>query len=933
VETLAHEFSIKPESVQNLLTMLDAGLTAPFVGRFRRAEVEALPESHIRRLARRRLELEELDRRRGTILRMLERDTSIAPAQLEAIRSCMDRFELEDLFIPHRRPEPEVQLALDRGLGPLADLLVAPLKKGEAAAFEAEEAADAEVAAGDASAVEVAPEQAGAEQAGAADAGAEQSAGEQAGAEQAAMEPAQAESTAAEQAAAESAEGADDDAELVFDEPAPVAAPVKEIDLSAQMNAHLARLCQPFVQPDRQVHSEAEALAGALRILSDRLGRNARLRGVVRNLLRKNGVLSVRATVDESKVGKHKPLLRIRQPLRQLQGHRLLAIRQGQKERVVATVITLDPAVALPKVRAALGKHTHPAHEALLSEVARQAFERRIMPMVEPDVRLELKERADQEALRFLSQHLRQILLTPVLPRNPVAGVDVSAKGDWTIVCVDPDGAVLGAEAKIAVGEKSPEELGAELAAILQPAGVRHLALANSKAARAAAPRLRGALKAVGERAWVLLATEAGLSSYANSELARAELAQLAVPARMAASLARRLQDPMAEILKIDPRHLGLGFEQGLVSKANLRRALVETVESSVAHVGCDANHAPMSVLAHLPGIGKEAAAKIVARRAERPFATREELRAEGVLTEAQWAGAIAFLRVCDGPEPLDCTALHPEQYDLVRRVFDSVGLSVEQGLGRPGAIRGLRRDAFGVEEYTWRDLTREMAFPGRDPRPRLWGPNLLDPATEAVRLTKDRVVEGIVSSVAGFGVFVDVGLPTDAIVHISEISDRYVRDARELLSVGQIVRARIVEVGGARLALSFKNVPPPEHELARREAAKAAREGGRPQRGDGPRGDGGQRGGRQGERGGGGRGGRPDRPQREPERPQNTRAVQAKPASRFGGQKRGGPGGRGDKRDDRGPRDEYVRLDEVAPKPNVVNNPFANFFKKQDEG
>jgi uncharacterized protein len=927
VETLAHEFSIKPESVQNLLTMLDAGLTAPFVGRFRRAEVEALPESHIRRLARRRQELEELDRRRGTILRMLERDTTIAPAQLEAIRLCMDRFELEDLFIPHRRPEPEVQLALDRGLGPLADLLVAPLKKGEAAALEAEESAE----------VESAPaEEAPARDVVAEPAPLEQAVVEQAAAEQAAVEMAAAEQAGGEQAGAEVADAGDDDAELVFDEPAPVAAPAKEIDWSAQMNAHLARLCQPFVQPDRQVHSEAEALAGALRILSDRLGRNARLRGVVRNLLRKNGVLSVRATVDESKVGKHKPLLKIRQPLRQLQGHRLLAIRQGQKERVVATAITLDPAVALPKVRAALGKHTHPAHEALLSEVARQALERRILPMVEPDVRLELKERADQEALRFLSQHLRQILLTPVLPRNPVAGVDVSAKGDWTIVCVDPDGAVLGAEAKVAVGDKTPEALGAELAAILQPAGVRHLALANSKAARAAAPKLRGALKAVGERAWVLLANEAGLSSYANSELARSELAQLAVPARMAASLARRLQDPMAEILKVDPRHLGLGFEQGLVSKANLRRALVETVESSVAHVGCDANHSPLSVLAHLPGIGKEAAAKIVARRAERPFATREELRAEGVLTEAQWAGAIAFLRVCDGPEPLDCTALHPEQYDLVRRVFDSVGLSVEQGLGRPGAIRGLRRDAFGVEEYTWRDMTREMAFPGRDPRPRLWGPNLLDPATEAVRLTKDRVVEGIVSSVAGFGVFVDVGLPTDAIVHISEISDRYVRDARELLSVGQIVRARIVEVGGARLSLSMKNVPPPEHELARREAAKAAREGGRPQRGDGPRGDGarGGRGGpRQGERGGPGRGGRPDRPQREPEKPQNTRAVQSKPQSRFGGPKRGGPGGRGDKRDDRGPRDEYVRLEDVAPKPNVVNNPFANFFKKQDEG
>lgn len=920
VEALAHEFSIQPESVLNVLTMLDAGLTAPFIGRFRRAEVAALTESQIRRLQRRRTELEELDRRRGTILRLLERDTTVAPHQLEAIRTCMDRFELEDLFIPHRRPEPEVQLAIDRGLSPLADLLVAQVKKGELAAEEAqaEEAAPAE----DAPAAEApAGEAAHAEAAHAEVAHAE--AAEQVEA------AAQAEAAHVEaQAAAAGAEGAEgDDDELVFDEPAAAPAPHKEIDLSAQMNAHLSRLCAPFVQPDRNVHSEAEALAGALRILSDRLGRNARLRGAIRNLLRKNGVLSVRATVDESKVGRHKGLLKTRQPLRQIQGHRLLAIRQAQKERVLATQIALDPAVALPKVRAALGKHTHPAHEAVLAEVALQAFERRILPMVEPDVRLELKERADQEALRFLSQHLRQVLLTPVGPHAPVLGVDVGAKGDWTVVCVDADGAVVGGETKIVVADKTPEQLGAELAAVMQPAGARHVALGNGKAARAAATKIRAAMRVVGERTWTMYVNEAGLSSYANSEGARAELPQLVVPARMAASLARRLQDPMAEILKVDPRHLGLGFEQGLVSKANLRRALVETVESSVAHVGCDVNRAPQAFLEHVPGLDKEAAKKIVARRAEKPFTTREELRAEGVLTEAQWASAVAFLRVVDGPEPLDCTALHPEQYDLVRRLYDAVGSTVEQGLGRPGAARGLRREAYGVEEYTWRDIMREMAFPGRDPRPRLWGPMMLDPDTDPIRLTKDRVVEGIVTSVAGFGVFVDVGLAQDAIVHISEISDRYVRDAREILSIGQTVRARILEAGGARLSLSFKNVPGPEREeQPRREGPRRERGGEGGPREGGPR-EGGGRGPRRE------RGGRPDRGPREPEKPQNTRAVQAKPAgNRFGGPKRGGPGGKDGKRDDRGPRDEYVRLEDVAPKTKIVNTPFANFFKKKDD-
>ena len=207
-----------------------------------------------------------------------------------------------------------------------------------------------------------------------------------------------------------------------------------------ELTAQLARLCTPFVAPDKGIHTEAEALSGAMRILADRLGRNAHLRGMIRRLLRKHGVLNARATVDESKAGRFKPLLKTRKPLRQLQGRNLLAIRQAQKERVLNTVLTLDSGKAVPKVRGVLGKHTSPAHEDVLQDVARQAFEQRLMPMIESEVRLELKERADHEALRFLAQHLRQILLAPPLGRLPVAGMDVSAKGDWNFRGVGRDG-------------------------------------------------------------------------------------------------------------------------------------------------------------------------------------------------------------------------------------------------------------------------------------------------------------------------------------------------------------------------------------------------------------------------------------------------------------------------------------------------------------
>ncbi len=909
LETLAKELSAKPEHVQNALTMLDAGLSAPFIARFRRQEVGDLSESVIRRLKRTREELEELDRRRGTILRLLEKEPSATPAKLEAIRRTTDRFELEDLFIPHRRPEPEVQLALDRGLGALADLLVAPIPKAERAAMlgvsekelEERESGDEE------------PESEPEKQAEA------PAAAEAPAPEAAAPQP--------EPAAAESVATADDSEE---EEAAPAAAPTLEptalahhphIDPTAAMNAQLARVCQEFVRPDKGIHTESEALAGALRILSDRLGRDPRLRSTLRRILGKQGQLTVRPIVDDGRLGRHRSVARINQPLRQIQGHRLIAIRQAQKDRAVTTQLTLAPEHGLPRVRAALGRHTHPAYEQVLHDVAQQALQHRLVPMLEADVRLELKERADSEALRFLGQHLRQILATPILPELSVAGVDVNAKGDWTVVIVDANGEPTGPETRIETAGKEPAALGAELKALIEPTNVRVLALGNGKGPRAGVLKMRAALKAAGSDANVLVVNEAGLSSYANSELARSELPERAVPARMAISLARRLQDPLCEVLKIDPRHLGLGSEQGLVSKANAKRVLTETIESATAHVGCDVNRAPLSFLMHLPGMDREAAKRIVARRKERPFTSREELRQDGLLSEAQWTSVVAFLRIHGGSEPLDATNLHPEQYPLVRRMLDSIGSSVEQALGRPGGTKGLRRADFGVDEGTWRDLMRELGFPGRDPRSLQHPVRLLEPDTDPLRLTKDRVLEGIVTSVSSFGCFVDVGLAQDAMVHISETSERYVRDARELISVGETVRAKILEAGGQRLALSFKHLPPPERAE-------------RPPRA--PRPEGAQRGERREPGGRGGRGeGRGRGRREEPPVNPNLRAAQVRRdglvvrSSKGADRGRGGPGGRG--RDgERGERDEYVRLDSVDTGGQKAFKPFASFFKTE---
>ena len=942
LESLAKEFSVEPQAILAVFEMVDAGLSSPFVGRFRRSVTGGLSESQIRRLTHRRKELEDLDRRRGTVLRTLERVEGIDEAALEPIRRCTDRFELEDLFVPHRRPEPEVQLALDRGLGALADLLVAPRPRSKPPGSDgdgpppeevAEEGSAPTAPTGEeatvegATADEATPDESTPDESTPDESTPDESTPEGAPSDEPPAEPSGPTPEATADALPESAEppepAAAGPAEPRDQIPGGEAHAVSGLPSRIAVSPELARLCEPFVDPDRGIHTDTDALAGAVRILSDRLGRNSHLRTLVRRMLRKRGVLAVRPLVEPGRAGRHKPLLRLEQPLRQVQGHRLLAIRQAQKERVLNTVIRLSPEVVLPKVRAVFGSNTDPAFDSLLDEVARQALEQRLLPVVEADVRLELKERGDQEALRFLSQHLRQVLFTPPFGRHPVCGVDVNARGDWTLAFLDENGDVAALQ-RVEVGDKDPASLAAELTPLLEEHPAQVMGVGHGKGPRAGGARLRAAIRAARKEVVVTIVNENGVSSYANSELARKELPGSGVPQRLAISLGRRIQDPMAEILKVDPRHLGLGAEQGLVSKANARRVFIETIESCVAHVGCDLNCVPLSVLVHVPGLDAETAKRLIAARDEKPFESREQLRTDGLLTEAQWTSAVAFLRIPGSSNPLDATSLHPELYPLATQLLESAGGSVEESLGHPGVTRGLRRTNFDVDEATWRDLMRELSHAGRDPRFRLLRPELLHPDTDAVRLTSGRVVDGIVTNVASFGAFVDVGTNHDAMVHISEVSSRYVRDARELLSVGQVVRARIVDCGGHRLSLSLKNVPPRERrrEGEGRGTAPGQREG----RGGRDGGRGGDRGTQEGR--GGGRDSTQGRGRGGPRR-DGPRGGPGRGPGRAGGYRGGRHGDRD--RMTREEREDLERLNASASE-GVTYNPFASFFRDKEQ-
>jgi uncharacterized protein len=479
----------------------------------------------------------------------------------------------------------------------------------------------------------------------------------------------------------------------------------------------------------------------------------------------------------------------------------------------------------------------------------------------------------------------------------------VDARGDLVIAGVGADGEPVGSEIKLEASTASPAELAQRLSDSLGSSGVQALAIGHGKASRPAMLRLREALASLNAEAGVLLVNEAGLSSYANSELARAELASYSVPGREAISLGRRYQDPLLELLKVEPRHLGLGREQSIVSKAALRRVIHDTIEFCVAHVGCDLNHVSLNFLRHVPGLSFELARKLIARRAERPFGSREELRTENLLDDLTWVNSIGFLRVRDSSEPLDATALHPEQYDLARRVILQGGGSVEETLGHRDATRGLRRADSEVDEGTWRDLIREIGYPGRDPRPRQFLPRLLALDLETKSLQKDQVLEGVVSNVASFGAFVDVGLA-------------------------------ITNASGPRLELSLKNVP------------SFRRQGGeRPRRHERPAHDGGPPAER---RGHGERRPRREREESWPDFQPVLRAARSRrdgmvtgrggDERRKGGGREGGRGpgraGGGRSRGSEHGREEYdseaVRR---ASRPTGTYNPFASFFQgKQEE-
>ncbi|HTM49249.1 MAG TPA: Tex family protein [Bryobacteraceae bacterium] len=569
----------------------------------------------------------------------------------------------------------------------------------------------------------------------------------------------------------------------------------------------LAELAGGFSMP------AGEALEGARHIVAEWISENAEFRKTVRQLMLDHGVVVSKAIEGaEDPEGKYKTYVQYSEPAAKIPSHRMLAIRRGAKEGVLRFEIELDPTQPLTYLKNKVIREQGDWVPQLEMAVV-DCYERLLNPSIQTEVRLELKDRSDEEAIRVFRDNLENLLLAPPAGMLAVLAVDPGIRTGCKLAVVDDTGKFLDS-AVIYPMEPRQDLAGAvtTLSKLITRHNVQAIAIGNGTGSREASAFVRDFLRqAALDRIFSVVVSEAGASVYSASELAGKEFPNLDVTIRGAISIARRLQDPLAELVKIDPKSIGVGQYQHDVDQKKLMQSLEGTVESCVNRVGVDLNTASHSLLRYVAGINERTAQKIVEYRNDHgKFHSRVELSAVPGFGPKTFEQAAGFLRIRGGANPLDMTAVHPESYPVVSRIADSLGAKVEDLIARPELLEKVRIENFQTEQvgiYTLNDIREELRKPGRDPREKFTAPQWREDVKEISDLAPGMILEGTVTNVTNFGAFVDVGVHQDGLVHVSELSARYIKDPKEAVKVGQIVKVKVLsaDAKAKRIALSIK--------------------------------------------------------------------------------------------------------------------------------
>jgi uncharacterized protein len=704
---IVEELQLQPRQVAATAVLLEEGGTVPFIARYRKERTGGLDEVQIANVRDRIQELEELDKRRESILGSLT-ERKLLTEELQArINAAATLATLEDLYLPFRpKKRTRATIAKERGLEPLAEILFAQA--------------------------------------------------------------------------------------LVTD-------PEKE--------------AAAFVSAEKEVPDVTAALAGARDIIAEIINDSAEARAALRSLYLNKGVLKSKVVFEkEIEAAKFKDYFDWSEPVADCPSHRFLAIRRGESEGLLFSRITPPEEEPLATLDHLFVKGSYPA-AAQVRLAAHDCFKRLLGFAMEGEARLFYKKKADEEAIRVFADNLRELLLSSPLGQKSVLALDPGFRTGCKLVALDAQGKLLMHE--VVYPEKSPRER-AEAAEVIKSVvnrcKIEAIAIGNGTASRETETFVRAL--GLPPSVMIVVVNEAGASIYSASDVAREEFPDLDLTVRGSISIGRRLMDPLAELVKIDPKSIGVGQYQHDVDQAALKRSLDDTVVSCVNHVGVELNTASTNLLAYVSGLNSRTALNIVQHRNQNgPFKSREELLKVAGLGPKAFEQAAGFLRIRNGLHPLDASAVHPERYPIVDRMAQDLGCSVPELLQNPARRASIKLEKYVTPEVglpTLQDIVNEIAKPGRDPRKQFEAFAFSDEAVKIQDLKPGMKLPGIVTNVAAFGAFIDVGVHQDGLAHISQLSDQFVKAPSDVVKVGQKVMATVLELDldRKRISLSLKTNP-----------------------------------------------------------------------------------------------------------------------------
>lgn len=700
-QRVAALLTLSARQVASTIELLDSGATVPFIARYRKEATEQLDEVQILAIKETYQKLQELDKRRDAILKIIDEQGKLTPELRRKIEAALTLTDLEDLYLPYKQKrKTRASIAIEKGLEPLAN--------------------------------------------------------------------------------------------LIFD----------------QREPDILRAAQRFLTD--AVPSTADALQGARDILAERVSENTDARQRIRILFEKEAIVrSVVKKGKETEGAKFRDYFDFAEPLRRVPSHRLLALRRGEAEGFLSVGIAPDEEAALERLDRQFVRGGSPtAIREQLTLAIRDSYKRLLKPSIETEFANLSKEKADLEAIRIFADNLRQLLLSPPLGQQRVLAIDPGFRTGCKVVCLDAQGNLLTETVVYLALSKAQELQGAEtIKKLVDRYKIDAIAIGNGTAGRETEAFVRNL--ALDKPIFVV--SEQGASIYSASEVARQEFPNHDVTVRGAISIGRRLMDPLAELVKIDPKSIGVGQYQHDVEQNALKTSLDVVVESCVNQVGVSLNTASSHLLQYVSGLGPQLAQHIVQFRAENgPFSSRAQLKKIPRLGPKAFEQCAGFLRIERPDNPLDNSAVHPERYALVEKMARDLNATVADLMQKPALRQQIKPERYVSAEVglpTLRDILSELEKPGRDPREQLavfeYDAHIRKPED----LHEGMVLNGVVTNITAFGAFVDIGVKQDGLVHVSQLSNQYVSDPRTVVKVFQKVKVKVLEVDLARkrIALSMK--------------------------------------------------------------------------------------------------------------------------------